>query len=75
MSIVRILTVSAFIAATSLTASTQAAPASPAHHAAPAHAAGPPEITKRATCEKVWTVQKVRHGTRQAFVAACVAKG
>ncbi len=33
------------------------------------------EIAKRAACEKVWAAQKVRHGARQAFVAACVAKG
>jgi hypothetical protein len=33
------------------------------------------EIAKRAACERVWAAQRVRHGSRQAFVAACVAKG
>jgi len=38
-------------------------------------AASPAETAKRAACEKVWAAQKVRHGSRAAFVAACVAKG
>lgn len=53
--------------ATSLTASAQAAP----HHAAP----DPAVAAKRAACEKVWRAQKMRHGSHEAFVAACVAKG
>lgn len=49
----------------------------PAWAAAPVHKspASRAEIAKRAACEKVWAAQKVRHGARQAFVAACVAKG
>lgn len=46
--------------------------------AAAVHRAAAPtraELAKRAACEKVWAAQKVRHGTREAFVNACVAKG
>ncbi len=39
------------------------------------HAPSPAPTAKRAACEKVWAAQKVRHGARAAFVAACVAKG
>lgn len=53
--------------------SAQAAPA-PAH-AAPRHAVSRAEMAKHAACEKVWAAQKVRHGSHEAFVAACVAKG
>jgi hypothetical protein len=35
----------------------------------------PAEVAKRAACEKVWSAQKVRHGSHASFVAACVAKG
>ncbi|WP_165186562.1 hypothetical protein [Caulobacter soli] len=73
MSIVRSLIVSAILAVTGLAASAQAA--ATAGHPAPHHAAAHAETTKHAACEKVWAAQKVRHGTRQAFVASCVAKG
>lgn len=55
------------LVATSLSASAQAAP----HHPAPVQ----PRAVKQAACEKVWRAQKVRHGSHEAFVAACVAKG
>ena len=72
MSIVRCLAALAITTMASLAAaSAQAA----APHLAQTHAASPAETAKRAACEKVWADQKVRHGTRQAFVAACVAKG
>ena len=72
MSIVRYLAALTIVATASLAAvSAQAA----APHPAQSRAASPAETAKRAACEKVWAAQKVRHGTRQAFVAACVAKG
>ena len=72
MSIVRRVAALAIAATASLAAaSAQAAAPRPAQ----THAASPAETAKRAACEKVWADQKVRHGTRQAFVAACVAKG
>jgi len=43
--------------------------------AASAHVASRAGTAKRAACERVWAAQRVRHGTHQAFVAACVAKG
>jgi hypothetical protein len=73
MSNVRSVFVSTILAATSLAASAQAA--APGGHRPPPHAAVQAETPKHAACEKVWAAQKVRHGTRQAFVAACVAKG
>jgi hypothetical protein len=74
MSIVRSMIISAILAATSLAASAQAA--APFHgHSPPARTASQAETTKHVACEKVWAAQRVRHGTRQAFVAACVAKG
>ncbi len=74
MSIVRSTIISAILAATTLAASAQAA--APIHgHSPPARAASQAETAKHAACERVWAAQKVRHGTRQAFVAACVAKG
>lgn len=72
MFIVRSLAALTIVATASVAAaSAQAA----APHPAQAHAASPAETAKRAACEKVWAAQKVRHGTRQTFVAACVAKG
>lgn len=73
MPILRSLTISAALVATSLAVSAQAS--TPASHPAPRHAAPRSEPPKQAACERVWAAQKVRHGTRQAFVAACVAKG
>lgn len=57
----------ATVLAASLVASAQAAP----RHPAP----DPARNAKQAACEKVWRAQKVRHGSHEAFVAACVAKG
>lgn len=74
MSIVRTLIVPT-IAAASLAATAQAAPAGAAHPLAQAHAVSQADQAKHSACEKVWAVQKVRHGTHQAFIAACVAKG
>ena len=74
MSIPRSLAASAMLATTIL-AGASAQAAAPAGRHAPVHAAAQAETAKHATCERVWAVQKVRHGTRQAFVAACVAKG
>lgn len=65
MSTIRTLGLATVLAAVSLTA--QAAP----RHAQP----DPTQVAKHAACEKVWRAQKVRHGSHEAFVAACVAKG
>lgn len=73
MSTVRSLIVLAVFVATGLAASAQAA--APNSHRPQPHPSAQAETTKHAACEKVWAAQKVRHGTRQAFVAACVAKG
>jgi hypothetical protein len=73
MPFVRSLTVLASCAAVSLTAIP--AQAAAPRHAPPPHAADQAREAKRAACEKVWSAQKIRHGTRQAFVTACVAKG
>lgn len=67
MSKIRTLGLVAVLTAASLTASAQAAP----HHAAPDHALS----AKHAACEKVWRAQKVRHGSHEAFITACVTKG
>ena len=73
MSFSRHLTVLSIVATVSLAAaSTQAAAV---NHPARVSAANQAETAKRAACERVWAAQKVRHGTHQAFVAACVAKG
>ncbi len=72
MSILQSLIASAALASLAGTSAQAAAPAG--HHAPPPHAAQA-ETPKHAACERVWAAQKVRHGTRQAFVAACVAKG
>lgn len=76
MSIVHTLALSTIIATAGLTAvSARAASTNPAPRSAQVHAASQAQIAKHAACEKVWAAQKVRHGTHQAFVAACVAKG
>ncbi len=67
MSKIRTLGLMAVLTAASLTASAQAAP----HHAAPGSALS----AKHAACEKVWRAQKVRHGSHDAFITACVTKG
>jgi predicted glycosyltransferase len=67
MSKIRTLGLVAVLTAASLTASAQAA----AHHTAPA----PAMTAKHVACEKVWRAQKVRHGSREAFITACVTKG
>jgi hypothetical protein len=74
MSLLRSPLASAILAATVL-AGASAQAAAPLAHPSPRHAPVAPESAKHAACERVWTAQKVRHGTRQAFVAACVAKG
>jgi hypothetical protein len=74
MPIVRCL-VALTVATTSLAAASAQAASAGAGHPAQPHAASQAETAKRAACERVWAAQKVRHGTRQAFVAACVAKG
>jgi hypothetical protein len=74
MSDPRVLAAGAVLVLSGLaSASAQAAPA-PAR-AAPRQAVSRAETAKHAACEKVWAAQKVRHGSREAFVAACVAKG
>lgn len=52
-------------------------PAEPASSAPlrSAPAAARPDLAKRAACERVWTQQRLRHGSRATFVAACIAKG
>lgn len=57
----------ATVLAAGLTTAAQAAP----HHATP----DPAQAAKQAACEKVWRAQKVRHGSHEAFITACVAKG
>jgi hypothetical protein len=75
MSIVRSLAVLTIVATASLAAASAQATTPRSSHAAQTQAASQAETTKRTACERVWAAQKVRHGTRQAFVAACVAKG
>jgi len=65
MSTIRTLGLATVLAAVSLTA--QAAP----HHATSV----PAQAAKHAACEKVWRAQKVRHGSHEAFITACVTKG
>lgn len=67
MSKIRTLGLITVLTVSSLTVSTQAAP----RHTAP----DPALTVKHAACEKVWRAQKVRHGSREAFIAACVTKG
>ncbi len=74
MSMSRSLTILSIIATASLAAASASAQAAGVDHSAP-RAASQAETAKRAACERVWAAQKVRHGTHQAFVAACVAKG
>lgn len=75
MSIFRALTASAILATTIPATASAHAGAPVPNHTTPSRAAAQAETAKRAVCEKVWAAQKVRHGSRLAFVAACVAKG
>ncbi|KSB91729.1 hypothetical protein AS593_06820 [Caulobacter vibrioides] len=72
MSLFRSARITALAACASLTLALLAQAAAAA---AKPHAPSPVEAAKRVACEKVWAAQKVRHGARAAFVAACVAKG
>lgn len=74
MSIIRSLSILAVFAG-SLTAVSAQAATPGASHSVPPHVTSQTEAAKHAACERVWAAQKVRHGARQAFVAACVAKG
>jgi len=73
MSPSRHLTVLSIIATASLAAAS--AQAAEVNHTPHAHVASRAGTAKRAACERVWAAQRVRHGTHQAFVTACVAKG